>query len=136
MTIFNRILTIVCLFVAFSVDVFAALPNISQAIETNLYQGTKEEIASFIEERQAQIDQLVSEIETIISRQREISAEQDPLTNAVAVLHGLSTQFQRLESEIKKSGDLTIKVPGLGPAPYTLLRCATNGTVFGILLQL
>ena len=120
MTIFNRILIIVCLFAAFSVDAFAALPNISQAIETKLYQGTKEEIASFIEARQVQIDQLVSEIETIISRQREISAEQEPLTNAVAVLHGLSTQFQRLESEINKSGDLTIKVPGLGPAPYTL----------------
>ena len=113
-----RILIIFCLYTLFSVKAFAVLPDISKAIETRLHQGTSEEITSFIEKQLALVAQLADEAETL--REQTINPpDQEALANTVNVFRGISAQSQRLQSELKRTADLTLKAPQLGAAPYT-----------------
>ena len=105
-----RILIIFCLYTLFSVKAFAVLPDISKAIETRLHQGTSEEITSFSEKQLALVAQLADEAETL--REQTINPpEQEALANTVNVFRGISAQSQRLQSELKRTADLTLKAP-------------------------
>jgi small-conductance mechanosensitive channel len=112
------LLFIIFLISLFPVGSFAALPDISKAIETRLHLGTNEQILSFIQERQNHVLQLTNEAETIVEQSKNQS-EEEALTNAIDYFQDISVQLQRLRSELKKSADLSIKAPVLGQAPYS-----------------
>lgn len=113
-----KVLVIIGLYTLLSIEAFAVLPDISNPIETRLHQGTSEEITSFIEKQLALVVQLTAEAEAL--RQQTISPpEEEALANTVNVFRGISAQSQRLQSELKRTADLTLRAPQLGAAPYT-----------------
>lgn len=113
------ILIVICLLTAFSTNVFAEFPNIPKAVETRFYQGTTEKIISFAKNRQAQTEQLLCEAENFLG-QTVNQDKKEQLKETINVFKGMKFQFQRLESELKRTSYLTVKVPQLGVAPYTI----------------
>ena len=114
-----NIMIVICLLIAFSANVFAKFPDISKAIETRLYKGTTEDIISFGEKLQAQIEQLLSEAENLLEQTVNKSGK-EKIEDTINIFKGIKFQFQRLESELKRSSDLTVKAPQLGVTPYTI----------------
>ncbi len=98
--------------------VYAALPDIDNAIEPRLHKGTSEEISSFIKERLAQAALLGAEAGELLHKTGS-QPEQEALAGAVDIFQGIPAQMQRLESELKKSTDFTVKAPQLGDGPYS-----------------
>lgn len=115
----KNILIVICLLTAFSTNVFAEFPNIPKAVETRFYQGTTEKIISFAKNRQAQTEQLLCEAENLLG-QTVNQDKKEQLKETINVFKGMKSQFQRLESELKRTSYLTVKVPQLGVAPYTI----------------
>ncbi|MBW2568407.1 MAG: mechanosensitive ion channel [Deltaproteobacteria bacterium] len=114
-----NLLIVISLLTAFPANVFAEFPNISKAIETRLYKGTTEDIISFGEKQQTQIEQLLSEAENLLG-QTVNQSEKEEIQDTINIFKGIKFQFQRLGSELKKTSDLTVKAPQLGAAPYSI----------------
>ncbi len=121
----HRIKVIKILSILFGILLFAAfsvcadgLPDISKPVETRLYQGKPEEITAFIKLQEALVSGLISQAEKDLS-QAETPGEKDTVSNAVETFQGLSFQFHRLLSELNMPGDLSIKPPEAGSAPYS-----------------
>ncbi len=121
----NRIKVIKILSLLFGIMLFTAfsvcadgLPNISKPVETRLYQGKPEEITAFIKHQETLVSGLISQAEKDLS-QAETPGEKDTVANALETFQGLSFQFHRLLSELNMPGDLSIKPPEAGSAPYS-----------------
>jgi small-conductance mechanosensitive channel len=95
------------------------LPDIPSAVEAQLYQGTTEEIAAFIDKRQTLIDGLITLITTDIQKVKE---EKDKLgLDAILDLfQGLSFQLKNLQAEVARAEPQALQNPPLGSPPYSL----------------
>ncbi len=107
----------IMLFTAFSVCADGLL-DISKPVETRLYQGKPEEITAFIKHQKTLVSGLISQAEEDLS-QAKTPAEKDTVSKALETFQGLSFQFHRLLSELNMPGDLSIKPPEAGSAPYS-----------------
>ena len=97
----------------------AVLPDIPAAIETQLYQGTSQEVAVFIGKRQALVDGLIIQITTDTQKVKE---EKDKVV-FVALLdlfQGLSFQLKNLQAELARPETAAMQPPSPGSPPYNL----------------
>ena len=115
----SNILIVVFFLTAFSTNAAAVFPNISKPIETRLYKGSSEDIISFVQTRQAQVEQLLSEAETLLGQTVDQN-EKEGIEDAINIFKGIKFQIQRLNSELKRISDLTVKAPQLGTPPYSI----------------
>ncbi len=97
----------------------AELPEVSAAIETQLYQGSAEEITAFIAKRQARVDGFISLITTDMQKRK---AEKDQITFGALLdlFQGLSFQLKNLQAELARPEIQSMQIPSPGAPPYTL----------------
>jgi small-conductance mechanosensitive channel len=100
-----------------------SLPDIPAAIETQLYQGSTEEVTAFIGKRQAQVDGLI----TLITTDMQKVKEKKEKVNFVALLdlfQGLSFQLKNLQAELARAEIPSLQLPSPGSPPYNLVAFA------------
>lgn len=97
----------------------AELPEISTAIETQLYRGTPEEIRAFIAKRQALVDELVSQVNGDIGATR-IESEKTAWVAVLDELQSLSFQLKNLGAELDRPALPAMSLPGVDSPPYGL----------------
>ncbi|MBW6520670.1 MAG: mechanosensitive ion channel [Desulfoarculaceae bacterium] len=95
------------------------LPDIPVAIETQLYQGTVEEVTAFIGKRQAQVEGLITLITTDMQKGK---AENGKIvfTTLLDLFQGLSFQLKNLQAELVRSELPPMQIPSPGSPPYKL----------------
>jgi small-conductance mechanosensitive channel len=98
---------------------FAELPDISAALETRLYQGTAEEITSFVGQRQAQVDGLGLLISADVQKMTGES-EKVALAAVLDLYQGLSFQLKNLQAELGRPEVPPLPLPSLASPPYPL----------------
>lgn len=98
---------------------YAELPEISAALEPQLYQGTADEITVNIGKRQAQVDGLIT---LITSDVRQATAESDKVALAAVLdlFQGLSFQLKNLKTELVRPEMPPLPLPALDSPPYQL----------------
>lgn len=95
------------------------LPAIPAAIETQLYQGTAEELTAFIGKRQAQVDGYVALITTDMQQVKE-EKEEVAFAALLDLFQGLSFQLKNLQVELARAEVPSPQLPSPGPPPYKL----------------
>ncbi len=97
----------------------ADLPDIPTALETQLYQGSAEELAAFIAKRQAQVDGFIALITTDMQKVKE---EQEAIVFSALLdlFQGLSFQLKNLQAELDRQETPPMQAPSLGSPPYHL----------------
>jgi small-conductance mechanosensitive channel len=97
----------------------AELPEVSAAIETQLYQGSAEEIVAFIGKRQARVDGFIALITTDMQNRK---AEKDKVFFGALLdlFQGLSFQLKNLQAELARPEILSMQIPSLDAPPYNL----------------
>ncbi len=99
----------------------AQLPDIPAAIETQIYQGTPEAIAAFIDKRQVEIDDLIAQISVQAKEQQgEEGSSQVIFTSLEDLFQGLSFQLRNIKDELARSEIPPLSPPSLGDPPYSL----------------
>jgi len=97
----------------------AELPNISVAIETQLYQGDVEVVTAFIGKRQAQVDGLITLITTDMQNGKEENGK-IVYTALLDLFQGLSFQLKNLQAELVRPELPPMQMPSPGAPPYKL----------------
>jgi len=105
--LFSLLFVIVC-----PLSASAELPEISAAVETQLYQGTTEEITAFIGKRQAQVDDLISLI-TADVRMAKVESDKVAFAAVLDLFQGLSLP---VEKSAGRAG--TLGYPGHAPSLF------------------
>ena len=97
----------------------AELPDIPVAIETQLYQGTVEEVTAFIGKRQVWIDDLISLISADMKREKDENGTM-VFSALLDLFQGLSFQLKNLRSELVRPDLPPMQRPSPGPPPFQL----------------
>ena len=97
----------------------ADLPDIPAALETQLYQGSAEEVSAFIGKRQAQVDSFIALITTDMQKAKE-DKDQVVFTALLDLFQGLSFQLKNLQAELVRPETASMQAPALAPPPYKL----------------
>jgi small-conductance mechanosensitive channel len=113
---FSLLFSLIC----FLSTAHADLPDIPAALETQLYQGSAEEVAAFIGKRQAQVDALIALITTDMQKVKD---EKDKVvfTALLDLFQGLSFQLKNLQAELARPEIPSMQAPALAPPPYKLV---------------
>ncbi len=95
------------------------LPDIPSAIETQLYEGSVQEIGEVIGKRQTQIDGLIALITADILKVKE---EKDKMafTAILDLFQGFSFQLKNLQAELSRPESVPLQPPSPGSPPYKL----------------
>src|SRR5665647_200327 len=112
---FSLLFSLIC----FLSTAHADLPAIPAAIETQLYQGSAEEVTAFIGKRQAQVDGLIALITTDMQKVKE-EKDQVVFTALLDLFQGLSFQLKNLQAELARPEIPSLQPPALGSPPYKL----------------
>ncbi len=112
--LFSLLFVIVC-----PLSASAELPEISAAVETQLYQGTTEEITTFIGKRQAQVDDLISLI-TADVRMAKVESDKVAFAAVLDLFQGLSFQLKNLQAELARPELPAMSLPSLPSPPYAI----------------
>lgn len=115
LTLFTVVVTFFCLLASAR----AQLPEMPVAIEAQLYQGSSEEITTFIEKRQAQVDDLIALITSDMQKGKEQNGT-IVFTALLDLFQGLSFQLKNLQAELARVEVPPMQVPTPGAAPYKL----------------
>ncbi len=94
-------------------------PEISNPLENRLYQGSVDEIAAFISQRQDEFGQIINEIDTTIDK----NAAQELQSSATAVkdlFQGLSLQYKSLLKELSRAESTPLNKPTVEGPPYSV----------------
>ncbi len=118
MRLFSYFLGLLFLFIC-PVSASAELPVISVAVETQLYQGTTEEITAFIGKRQAQVDNLISLI-TADVRMAKVESDKVDFAAVLDLFQGLSLQLKNLQAEPARLEIPAMPLPSLSSPPYSI----------------
>lgn len=97
----------------------AELPEISAAVETQLYQGTTEEVTAFIGKRQAQVDDLIALIKVDV-RMAKVESDKIALSSVLDLFQGLSLQLKNLLAELARPEIPALPLPSLSSPPYSI----------------
>jgi small-conductance mechanosensitive channel len=95
------------------------LPDTPAAIETQLYQGSSEEVTAFIGKRQAQVDGLITLITTDMQNVKE-EKEKVAFVALLDLFQGLSFQLKNLQAELARAETPSLQLPSPGSPPYNL----------------
>lgn len=98
---------------------YAELPEISTALEPQLYQGTADEITVNIGKRQAQVDGLITLITSDV-RQATVESDKVALAAVLDLFQGLSFQLKNLLAELVRPEIPPLPLPALDSPPYKL----------------
>jgi len=114
-TLFSAVVTFFCLLASAQ----AQLPEMPVAIETQLYQGSSEEITAFVGKRQAQVDDLIALITSDMQKGKEQNGT-IVFTALLDLFQGLSFQLKNLQAELARVELPPMQIPTPGAAPYKL----------------
>ena len=95
------------------------LPDIPAAIETQLYQGSAQEIGVVIGKRQTQIDGLIALI-TADSQKVKDKKEKMAFTAILDLFQGLPFQLKILQAELSRPESVPLQPPAPGSPPFKL----------------
>ena len=94
-------------------------PGVNSPLENRLYQGSVDEIAAFISQRQDEFGQIINEIDTTIDK----NASQELQSSATAVkdlFQGLSLQYKSLLKELSRAESTPLNKPSVGEPSYSV----------------
>ena len=94
-------------------------PEVSSYLEGKLYQGSVEEISSFINQRQAQIEKIIDDINKSVDQK----AAKDIQSSATAVkdlFQGLFLQYKSLLVELSRTTPIVSNKPSVEGPPYNI----------------
>ena len=92
-------------------------PDVSKPLENKLYQGSIEEITAFVNQRQAQIEEVINDIDKGVGE----DAAKDTQSSATAIkdlFQGLSLQYKSLLKELSRTTSATLNKPSVAGPPY------------------
>jgi len=98
---------------------YAEFPELSAAVEPQLYQGTADEITASIGKRQAQVEGLIVLITSDV-RQATVESDKVAFAAILDLFQGLSFQLKNLQTELVRPEMPPLTIPGLDAPPYKL----------------
>jgi len=116
---FLSILAVAALLFFQAFNSLAMPPQVNTPLESRLYQGSVDEITTFIKQRQKQIDKIIAEIESRVDK-KTAQEQYSSITAIENLFQGLSLQYKTLLKELSRTPSAALNKPIVAGPTYDI----------------